>query len=46
MEAQIRVEELSGELIEESIMEAIFAGVAFIGLFSLWVLLPKKLLKR
>ena len=46
MEAQIRVEELSGELIEELIMEAIFAEVAFIGLFSLWVLLPKKLLKR
>ena len=28
------------------VMEAIVAGVAFLGLFSLWVVLPKKLLKK
>jgi len=27
-------------------MEAIAAAGAFIGLFSLWVILPKKLLKK
>lgn len=31
---------------ESKTMEAIFAGAAFIGLFSLWVIVPKMLLKK
>jgi hypothetical protein len=31
---------------DEVKMEIIAAGVAFIGLFGLWVVLPKKLLKK
>ena len=31
---------------EAVIMEALVAAGAFIGLFGLWVLLPKKLLKK
>lgn len=31
---------------EHKTMEAIIAGAAFIGLFSLWVVVPKLLLKK